>query len=248
MHKYFLELSYNGAAYHGWQRQKTAVSVQSTIEDSLSKLLKKKITIHGCGRTDAGVHASKYFAHFYAIETLSPEFLYKINRILPEDITISKVIEVPVEANAQKSAISRTYHYHFNSKVDVFIADTSWKIFDCKIDLSKVAEITGLIVKQKDFKIFCKQVEKHKSTLCRIDHFDVIEKEAGKYVLKITANRFLRSMIRLLTPVIIDVLSDKLSIRDFRSHLIENKPFENMSIAPPQGLFLVEVEYNSGLL
>ena len=134
--RYFVELSYNGINYHGWQNQPNAISVQETLEKAFSILLNQKIAIMGCGRTDTGVHASQFFAHFDVDKTLDDNFLYKINSFLPKDIAIHQFFLVDKNAHARFDATSRSYQYRINLGKNPFLLDTTWQILSKNIDIS----------------------------------------------------------------------------------------------------------------
>ncbi|MFT7605472.1 MAG: tRNA pseudouridine38-40 synthase, partial [Saprospiraceae bacterium] len=165
--KYFLHLAYKGTNYHGWQRQEQVSSVQATIEDDLRKMFQRDdLTIHGCGRTDAGVHASHYYAHFVVDKEIEFDLVYKLNRMLPDDIVIYDLIPVVEKANAQLDAISRTYEYHIHLKKDPFLIEKSACYDMLDLDLELMNAATQLLTKYEDFKYFCLQPELHKHTRC----------------------------------------------------------------------------------
>lgn len=242
--KYKLELSYQGGNYHGWQRQKNASSVQETIEDVLAEIIKKKYPVIGCGRTDTGVHASKYVAHINISEALPSEFLFRINKRLPPDIAIHSIEPAPSNFHAQHHAISRTYTYHLHSRKHALLHATStWFDLD-QINLDMLKETLDFLKDVSDFSSLCRNPKIYNTTICHIQsitiHDDALPE---KLAIEIKANRFLRAMIRLIISKVLKVASGHLSINTFKERVTQKVPFDHFDPAPPQGLWLTDIRY-----
>lgn len=242
--KYFLHLAYQGGNYHGYQRQAQVPSVQATIEDNLRKLFYPELTIHGCGRTDAGVHASQYFAHFVVPETIDFDLIYKLNRMLPDDIAIYDLIPVHPKANAQLDAKSRTYEYHIHLNKDPFLFDKSscYDLLDLDLDLMEQA--LALFTGEHDFYNFCLQPELHASTLCNMSLVKMIQPTEDRVIFRFKANHFLRGMIRIIVGRLLDAGQKKITLEDIKKSIRREQPNKFMKQAYPQGLYLTEVEYD----
>jgi len=243
MNRYVLHLSYNGTFYHGWQRQKQEVkTVQQTIEEVLTILCRRPISIIGCGRTDKGVHARSFYAHF-DIDILPKNLLYKMNKILPDDITIYSMESAESNFHARFAAKTRTYKYYFHITEDPFIAEVSSFYDFPNFNISLVHSAVSLLIANKNFASFCKVPEKHDGLICKIISTSLIELENGQYVFELSANRFLRGMIRILMFDLLEIGRGKLSIEDFQSRLNGSPRKDAVQFAYPQGLFLEEVIY-----
>ena len=241
--KYFLRLSYHGGRYHGWQRQNNVISVQQVLEEQLSKLLKEEIVFVGCGRTDAGVHASQYYGHIKTNARPNKEFLFRINKILPADIAIHEIFPVVRTAHAQHDARWRTYDYFIHGNKNPLINQTSTEINFINFDITKMKEALDFLLEVKDFKSLCKNPAIYKTTLCTIREVNLIENKPDHLQFRITANRFLRSMVRLIVSKLLKVGSRKLTIEEFKHHIQEGISFPHFDPVPPQGLHLSKVEY-----
>lgn len=242
--RYFLHLAFKGSHYHGWQTQKDAQSVQSVLEEKLSSLCKELIKVHPCGRTDAGVHASQFFAHLNSQFPLEQKHLYPLNKILPKDIVAYDIIPVSSRVNAQLDALSRTYQYHFHLEETPFLAESSTYV-ECKsFDESLAEEALILIRKQSDFRSMCFQADKHNHTFCRIDSIQLHQYQNKKYYIEITANRFLKGMVRLLSQRIIEIAIQKRTVTDLKKALETGERVPFHTAAYPQGLYLTSVKYD----
>ena len=244
MTRYFLHIAYDGSKYRGWQRQTDVISVQEIIEDKLLQIFKEKITVYGCGRTDAGVHASQYILHINLATPLTFDLKFRLNKNLPDGIVIHEVVQVENRQHARFDAIARTYHYFMHFDEDCVLKRYSTFQDKTGLDFKLMKEAAALIVEGKDFKHFCKQPELFDDTTCNVFHASLAINEAGKRMqFKVTANRFLRGMIRILVAALIDIGSGKLSIEAFKKMLQnEGEPFEKHP-AYPNGLYLSKVEY-----
>lgn len=241
--RYFIELSFKGTRYHGWQSQPNAISVQTHIEKALSILAHNQISITGAGRTDSGVHARGFVAHFDLEDSISnkKDFLYKMNALIPEDIAIHDVYEVMGDAHARFSAISRSYKYTITSKKDPFMLDFSWYI-SSQLDLKLMNEACEVLKSYDDFTSFSKLHSDVKNNRCLIRSASW-QSDNDHVMFDITANRFLRNMVRSIVGTMVDIGKHKLDIPAFK-FIIEGK---NRNLAgfsvPPQGLMLYDIKY-----
>lgn len=243
--RYFLRLSYDGTSYHGWQRQPNVLSVQESIETALEKVLKRPVSLIGCGRTDAGVHASGYIAHIDIADSLPDSFLSKINYALPEDIAIHKAWEVERGLHAQYSAINRTYHYHLHTQKDPFIRHHSTflpKRVEA-LDLNAMRDAASFLLEHTEYRGCCKVPEKHDNTICRISEARFVRQGEYDLCFQITGNRFLRGMVRLLVAQLINIGTGKDKVVDFKARLQAGERPVHFVYAPVQGLRLFEVQY-----
>ena len=240
--RYFIELSYNGNAYHGWQIQPNAITVQETIQDALSKLLKTPLIITGAGRTDTGVHASQMFAHFDTEELIDTENLtYKLNSFLPNDIAIDSIFRVNENAHARFDAIKRTYNYKVSLKKDVFLHDYSYYTHQ-NLDIKKMNKAASILFEYTDFQCFSKSNTDVKTYNCRIDYAKW-EIENDLLIFTISADRFLRNMVRAIVGTLINIGLGKLEVNDMH-RIIESKDRGEAGFSvPAKGLYLTEVLY-----
>jgi tRNA pseudouridine38-40 synthase len=242
--RYFIHLNFKGSRYHGWQRQPGSPSVQELLERVFSLKLGEEISVTGAGRTDTGVHALNYYAHFDSLhEDLgnNPDFIYQLNSFLPPDIAICRIIKVQPDASARFSAISRTYIYRVVRQKDPFHTETGWYIFG-DLDISSMNLASSMLLEYNDFASFCRSHTDVKTTLCKISEAYWSQTE---HILefRITADRFLRNMVRALTGSMIDIGQGRSDINNFRS-IIEAKDRKMAGqSAPARGLFLAGVEY-----
>ncbi|MBO7594721.1 MAG: tRNA pseudouridine(38-40) synthase TruA [Salinivirgaceae bacterium] len=241
--RYFLVLDYNGANYCGWQRQPEQDTVQERIEKALSTLLRHETEITGAGRTDTGVHARNYVAHFDSdVETLhtDADFLYKLNCILPFDINIQRIAQMHPEAHARFDATRRTYKYYITTRKDVFRYPLTHRAKN--LDIEKMNAAAAKLLEYTDFTSFSKLNTDVKTNNCTIFEAQWAESE-GELVFTITANRFLRNMVRAIVGTLIEVGYGKLTSADF-CRIIESKDRSQAGTsAPAQALFLERIEY-----
>lgn len=240
--RYFLELAYKGTGYHGWQIQGNAISVQEVVQNSLSVLLRNHTPILGSGRTDTGVHGSQQFIHFDADEIKEPVFfLKKLNGMLPQDIAAFEVREVLPEAHARFSASWRSYEYRISLRKNPFEQDLSWFCY-YTLDIGRMNEAADLLLQYSDFECFSR-------VKTEVNHFNCKIKEAyweqiGQHLIfHITANRFLRGMVRTIVGTLVLVGREKLDLEGFRAIILSKKRIKAGSAAPAQGLFLTKVVY-----
>ena len=245
MQRYFLQLSYKGSRYFGWQRQPNAISVQDVIEKTLSTVLREDIAVVGAGRTDTGVHASFYVLHFdVSNEIQEPEKLvYHLNRFLPDDIAVQKINKVNNDFHARFSAASRTYKYFISTVKDPFNTETCYQ-FTIPLDVEKMNEAAKTLFEYTDFTSFAKLHTDVKTNNCKIFQAEW-ERNDNKLVFTIKADRFLRNMVRAIVGTLLEIGKGKITGDDFRSIIeMKNRGAAGTS-APPQGLFLVDIGYNA---
>lgn len=241
--RYFIELSYNGKEYHGWQVQPHAISVQEKINNAISTLLQEKIIIVGAGRTDAGVHASQMFAHFDTERSLDNNFTYKLNAILPNDIVVYHTILVTNEAHARFDATSRSYEYRIWLGRNPFLLDTTWQLLYNNIDVEQMNKAAKILYEYRDFECFSKVKTDVNTFICEVTHAKWIQ-TGNELTFYITADRFLRNMVRAIVGTLLEVGLHKKTVDDFRK-VIESKNRGKAGVSvPAKGLFLTNVSYN----
>ncbi len=242
MNRYFVELAFNGKNYHGWQIQPNAITVQQSIEDALSTLLQEKIMVTGAGRTDTGVHASYFVAHFDSNRGISNKNLvFRLNRFLPHDIAIFNIYPVPSERHARFDANSRTYQYKITRIKDPFYYDFAHYLFG-HLDIIKMNKAASVLYDYIDYTSFSKLHTDVKTNNCVIKKA-VFEEKDHLLIFTITADRFLRNMIRAIVGTLFEVGHNKLSMSDFRK-IIESKDRSKAGpSAPAKGLYLTHVGY-----
>lgn len=240
--RYFLELSYNGKNYAGWQRQDNAVSVQEVLEENLSKIFNTKTEIVGCGRTDAGVHAKQYFAHLDTEQDLPENFVYRINKMLPNDISIQQIFEVKSNLHARFDAIKRTYKYFIHFEKDPFADDFSFLLLNKELNIEKANHCIQKLFGEHDFSTFEKKGSDNKTSVCTLENA-YFEQTAHGLVFTITANRFLRNMVRRITAALLMVSLDLLKEEEIIQAVLEKKELQVKMAVPAKGLFLWKIEY-----
>ena len=241
--RYFVWFSYDGTAYHGWQIQPNGNSVQAELQRALSTLLREEISVTGAGRTDAGVHARQMVAHFDFSEAIDLEQLaYKLNRILPCDIAVDRVELVDDDMHARFSATSRTYHYYIHTKKDPFSRPYSTELHYV-LDFDKMNEAGRILMTYDDFGAFCKSHSDVKTTLCRVTKAEWVQTSATSWYFEITANRFLRNMVRAVVGTLIDVGRGRLTLDDFRKVIEGKRRTAAGESMPANALFLENIRY-----
>jgi len=242
--RYFLHLSYKGKDYHGWQNQTDVKTVQEVLEMHLSKMLGTPTTCHGCGRTDAGVNASQYFCNINIAKELDYDFVFRINKMLPASIVIYDLIPVADNANTQYDAVKRTYNYYFHFQKNPFLDDIS-SFYEVKnLDIGKMQKAVSLLLGKKDFKAFCISPDVYHHTMCEVSNVNLTTNDSGSRMrFQITADRFLRGMVRILSANILKVGEGKISVDEFEYCLVHKEKPKFHNIAFPQGLYLSKIEY-----
>lgn len=240
--RYFIELSYNGKAYHGWQIQPNAISVQEVIEKALSTILKVKISIMGAGRTDTGVHASQMFAHFdFEGDFELKNLVYKLNSILPKDIAIAAIFEVEPEIHARFYAKSRTYHYKISTSKNVFDYDFAYLV-QLPLDIKAMNEACKILLEYKDFQCFSKSNTDVKTYNCDIKEAFWTQ-NSNQLIFTITADRFLRNMVRAIVGTMVNIGLGKIKPNDLHKIIASKNRSEAGFSVPAHGLYLVNIVY-----
>jgi len=241
--RYFLQCSFNGTNYHGWQIQPNSVSVQEVFEKALTTILREKISVVGAGRTDTGVHASFFMLHFDSSksEIDSDKMVYKLNSFLPQDIAVQKIWKVDNETHARFSALSRTYKYFISTKKDPFRTETTYKYLKA-LDIDKMNEAAEVLFDYEDFTSFSRLHTDVKTNNCKI-YLAEWKEENNQLVFTIKADRFLRNMVRAIVGTLLEVGREKLAVKNFKKIIESKDRCDAGASAPAQGLFLVDVEY-----
>ncbi len=241
--RYFLRITFNGTNYSGWQIQPNAITVQEVLQSNLSKLNKNlPVKIMGCGRTDAGVHAINYIFHmdFPRIENIS-HFKFKLNHMLPKDIAIHAINEMTENSHSRFDATERTYKYYFHFSKRPFLTDRSLQIKD-SINIKKMQEATEILKEYQDFEAFSRVQTEVNNFKCNLVNAG-FNMEGDQLVFTITANRFLRNMVRAIVGTLIEVGEEQCSLQTFRNIIESKKRMQAGKSAPAKGLFLVNVKY-----
>lgn len=241
--RYLLTFSYDGTAYHGWQIQPNGMTVQERLQDALSTLLRTSITVTGAGRTDTGVHARMMTAHFdFPRELHCQQLCYKLNRILPRDIAVSRVEQVSPELHARFSAKRRTYHYYVHQHKDPFLRHYSCELhYD--LDFDKMNEAAARLLSVSDFKAFCKTHTDVKTTICHVTEARWTNDAPGCWHFRISANRFLRNMVRAVVGTLIEVGRGRMSLEAFDAVVQGRNRSDAGESMPATALFLEDIGY-----
>lgn len=242
--RYFIYLSFDGTAYHGWQIQPNGVSVQQVLQECLSTLLRQPIEIVGAGRTDAGVHARTMVAHFdYEGDIDACQLAYKLNRMLPRDIAISHIEPVEGSLHARFSATKRTYHYYIHTHRNPFLRQFSLEM-PYQLDFEAMNNAAQSLLSVKDFGAFCKAGADVKTTLCDLMKAQWIQmNEEGRWYFEITANRFLRNMVRAVVGTLVEVGRGRMSQEEFVKVVASGSRKNAGESMPGHALFLWDIEY-----
>lgn len=243
--RYFIHLGFDGSNYSGWQRQKnTRNTVQEVVEQTLSRLFKKKVSAYGCGRTDAGVHASQYVIQIDLIEVPTFDLKFRMNKNLPDSIAVFEIIAVNENQHCRHDAEARTYDYfmHWNKNPVLFHYSSLYE--DLTLDFGLMRKAAALILETRDFKQLCKQPDSYDNTLCQISNCELfVNEEEGRLRFTITSNRFLRGMVRICIFFLLEVGSGEMTLEEFKEILNQEKDLKEKWPAHPNGLFLSKVEY-----
>ena len=245
MHRYFIKLAYNGANYHGWQMQDNARTVQQELNEKISLMLNHKVNLVGCGRTDTGVHAREFYAHFDLPDEfgeIDDTLAFRLNAFLPPDIVVYHIFQVPQEFHARFDAKSRTYRYYISRRKDPFRTAISYT-YHAPLNLEKMKEAAEILFSYDDFTSFSKLHTQTKTNICRI--MEAKWEEKGQlFVFTIKADRFLRNMVRAIVGTCLEIGKGKLAVEDMQ-RIIEAKDRSQAGFSvPPQGLFLEKIEYD----
>jgi tRNA pseudouridine38-40 synthase len=242
--RYFIFISYKGTSYHGWQIQPTSVTVQKILNDALSVILGEKISTIGAGRTDTGVHARFFCAHFDSLSDdlcSAKKLVFKLNRYLPEDISVYTLRKVIPDSNARYSAISRTYQYYISRIKDPFFTNSSWFLHG-NINIDGMNEACKLLINHSDFTSFSRLHSDTKTNICNI-HAAGWQESDKRLIFTIKADRFLRNMVRAVVGTMIDIGFGKMNIREFEEIILAKDRSRAGKSAPAKGLFLIDIEY-----
>ncbi|WP_405248211.1 tRNA pseudouridine(38-40) synthase TruA [Cellulophaga sp. Asnod2-G02] len=245
--RYFIRFSYFGKQYHGWQKQPNAITVQGVLEDALSKLLSHEIILMGAGRTDAGVHAKELYAHFDFGEIPQKDnFVFRLNSFLPKDIAVQGVFLVPEEAHARFNAVSRTYEYWIVQDKNPFLIHHAHFI-KYPLDVKKMNEAALLLLEHTDFECFSKSNTEVNTFNCDITHA-AWRLDGGVLIFTITADRFLRNMVRAVVGTLLDVGLGKIDISNVKAILKSKDRGNAGASAPAKGLYLTSVLYPENIV
>ena len=240
--RYFIEVSYNGKSYHGWQNQPNAVSVQEVLEKALSTLLQEKVAITGAGRTDAGVHATQLFAHFdFETEIIEQDLIFKLNSFLPLDIAIADLFKVKGDAHARFDALSRSYLYRISTNKNPFTTDFAYFLKQ-DLDIVAMEKACGILLEYNNFQCFSKSNTDVKPYNCKIENANW-EQVDFELHFTITADRFLRNMVRAIVGTMIEIGIGKLKVEDLHT-IIKSKDRSKAGYSvPAHGLYLTKIKY-----
>ena len=241
--RYFITLSYDGTRFHGWQIQPNGISVQEELQRALSLLLRGDIQVTGAGRTDTGVHARMMVAHFDVDEPLDGQQLsYKLNKLLPQDIAVQRVEPVADDMHARFSAIARTYYYYIHTVKCPFLRHYSCELH-YPLDFALMNEAASILTTYEDFGAFCKSHADVKTTLCHVTRAQWVQLSDSEWRFEITANRFLRNMVRAVVGTLIDVGRHRLTLDDFRRVVEGRQRTQAGESMPGHALFLQSIAY-----
>jgi tRNA pseudouridine38-40 synthase len=246
MPRYFLELAYKGTRYSGFQVQENAMTVQSEVEKALALYLRGEVGLTGSSRTDAGVHAEQNYFHFDWEGQVPERFLYNINAILPPDIVVRSLREVPGEAHCRFQASSREYSYLIYRRKDPFLDDRAW-YFPFPLDLGLMQEAAAMLTGTRDFSAFSKRNTQVRTKNCTLYRSEWLERPFG-WEYRVEGNRFLRGMVRGLVGTMVKVGRGRMGVEGFGEVLAGGDSAKADFSAPAKGLFLVRVGYPEGLL
>ena len=243
--KYFLHIGYHGGNYHGWQRQPNTATVQGTIEEKLKCIYKTDITVFGCGRTDSGVHASYYMLNITIKEPFDFDLKFRLNKHLPNDIVVYNIIEVEEHQHARYDATSRSYDYFIHLYKDPVLGKYSSYYELDNLDFEAMKKAAALIPLYENFEAVCKQPHLHNHTICYVTHAKLfVDASEQRIRFTITANRFLRGMIRLLVYFLLRIGTGKMTLLEFEKVLSEQLDVKEKKPAFANGLYLSGVTYS----
>lgn len=254
--RYFIELSYDGTAYHGWQIQPNGASVQETLQQDLKMLLREDVAVTGAGRTDAGVHAAMMVAHFdiedplptppvregSARQTACDYLVYRLNGVLPHDIAIHKIYPVADDMHARFSARARTYYYYVHTRKSPFLRDRSWRLVSTP-DFEAMNRAAATLMEYEDFTSFSKLNTDTKTNICHVTMARWVQLSDYEWRFEITADRFLRNMVRAIVGTLMEVGRGTLNVDGFREVIEQKNRCKAGDSVPARGLFLQEVKY-----
>lgn len=245
--RYFVQFSYKGKAYHGWQKQPNAITVQEVLEKAFSLILQETVALTGAGRTDSGVHAKLMYTHFDSdVLFNSTELVYRLNAFLPEDIAVGRIVEVPLEAHARFDALERIYEYWIVQNKNPFLADAAYYV-KYPLNIEQMNKAAAILVKHKDFECFSKSNTDVKTYFCDVRKA-MWTMDGDKLVFTISADRFLRNMVRAIVGTLVDVGLGKSSLTDIES-ILASKDRSNAGVSvPAKGLYLTAIKYPKNII
>ncbi len=242
--RFFFHIAFKGNQYHGWQKQRTAEGVQEVIEAVMSKVVKEKINVNGCGRTDAQVHASQYIFHVDLAETYDFDLKFRLNHSLPHDIAIFDIIPVQEKAHARFDATQRTYDYFIHTRKDPFLQGSSALYPHKNLDLKSMKAAVDLLPLYNDYYAFCKSPASFEHTICRVTSAHLWVNKTGENLrFQMSSNRFLTGMIRIIVGRLLEIGTGQMSVDTFEEHLRTKQTPRNIDPAYPQGLYLSKIVY-----
>jgi tRNA pseudouridine38-40 synthase len=242
--RYFIFISYKGTSYHGWQIQPNSVTVQKILDEALTTILSEKISTTGAGRTDTGVHAMFFCAHFESVFKdldTSKNLIHKLNRFLPKDISATSLRKVKPDANARFSALSRTYKYFISKEKDPFSDDASWHLFG-NLNIRAMNAASDVLLKHSDFTSFSRLHSNVKTNICKI-YIASWQEINNQLIFTIKADRFLRNMVRSIVGTMIEIGFEKIDLTKFEEIIDAKDRCKAGKSAPAKGLFLTDIEY-----
>lgn len=240
--RYCISFSYVGKKYSGYQIQPQQNTVQAELERAIHLLLRDEIKIIGAGRTDTGVHARKMYAHFDVDFELPKDLVFRLNSLLPADISVMHIFKVDDSFHARFDAIWRTYEYHIATQKDGFSEDFAWQLWRKKLNVEAMNAAAKILLEYEDFACFAKTGADNKTTFCQVK-YAYWREENGKLIFTISANRFLRNMVRAIVGTLVEVGFGKHSVVDMHKIIQSKNRGTAGSSVPAHGLFLVDVEY-----
>lgn len=242
--RYFFHIAYLGTAYSGWQKHPDTNTIQQVLETKLAQVLKLPVFINGCGRTDAGVHASQFFFHSDLDIVNVEELLFRLNKAIPADIAVFDIIEMEGKPHARFDAYSRTYHYFIHTYKNPFLNNTSSFYPIKNLNLDGMEKALQLLLAYQDYRAFCTSPNKYEHTICKVTTVKLYVDASENHVqVQISANRFLSKMIRIIVGKLLKIGTGTMSVDEFESHLISLQTPLILDLAYPQGLHLCKVTY-----
>ena len=242
--RYFFHIGFNGFLYRGWQRQPDEQNVQQVFETTLSQIFKEPITVMGCGRTDAQVHASQFFFHADISTRWDYDLVFRINKLLPPDIAVFEIIPVEENQHARFDATLRRYDYFIHTYKDPFLSQLSSLYLEKNLNVGKMKQAVTLLTRYDDYRAFCKRPNAYRTTVCKVTAASFVADASGdRFRFQISADRFLGKMIRIIVGKLLVIGQGKLSVDEFESYLITKETPAIFEPAHPQGLYLSKVTY-----
>ncbi len=245
--RYFLEIAYNGTRYNGWQIQENAHSVQAELNTALSTILRQPIDTLGSSRTDTGVHCKQQFVHFDTAEPIADieRLLYRLFRLLPPDLHVSRLLPMPAQAHSRFDALSRSYEYHVMRKKNPFLENLAL-LYTYSLNIELMNEASKILLEHTDFEAFSKVKTNVNNFLCHITEAKWVVENEEKWVFHITANRFLRSMVRTIVGTLLEIGHGGGDVLNFEQIILSRDRRKAGKSIPPYGLYLAEVRYPEG--